>query len=153
MLNELSNSGLGTSKVRSTPPKEPSSASSQQDSKIDSAASNSETSSISGDGSAQEGIKERTELQNTVTSTQSCSSVDNSANETKENVNPHGITKTDNTNTTGKRKKPKSKIINYLYILYCCISKSPRILVNPSFVFTFRCGFLLIFKQVLTFKV
>ena len=115
----MGNNGASSIKVRSTPPKEQPSTSSLQDTKKDSSPTSSETSSISDEivppqETAED--KSNTTLENVIPSQTSSSSVEISVAETKENVNPHNPEDGSSTNVTGKRKKPKSKLILYLYI-------------------------------------
>ena len=106
MLTEMSNNSASI-KIRTTPPKEQPPSTSPE-TKRDFTPSNSETSSISDDGAVQETTQCMSEvnIQDTLPSSTDYPSV----TETKENVNPHDITKDDNTSTSGKRKKPKSKL-------------------------------------------
>lgn len=116
----MGNNGASSIKVRSTPPKDQASTSSLQESKKDSSPTSSETSSISGEiVGPQETTQDNssTTLENVVPSQTSSSSVEMSVTETKENVNPHTIEDASSTNATGKRKKPKSKLIIYFYSL------------------------------------
>ena len=112
MLTEMSNNSASI-KIRTTPPKEQAPASPLPDTNRHFSPSNSETSSISEEGAVQETIQCKSEvnIQDTLPSPPGCHSVEMSVTETKENVNPHDIAKDDNTSTTGKRKKPKSKLL------------------------------------------
>ena len=111
MLSEMSNNSASI-KIRTTPPKEQAPPTQLPETKRDFSPSNSETSSISEEGAVQETIQCKSEvnIQDTLPSPPGCPSVEMFVTETKENVNPHDIAKDDNTSTTGKRKKPKSKL-------------------------------------------
>ena len=109
MLSEMSNSSA-TIKARTTPPKGHASSCSLPEAKKDVTPSNSETSSISEEGTAQETIQGKPEVNLPDSSSATVSpSIETSIAETKENVNPHDVTKDGNNSATVKRKKPKSE--------------------------------------------
>ena len=116
----MGSNGASSIKVRSTPPKDQASSSSLQEIKKDSSTASSETSSVSEENiTAQEipQIKSNVTMENVITSQTRFSSVELFVNERKENVNSPNIEEAANTNATGKRKKPKSKITIYLHLL------------------------------------
>ena len=107
----MPNTSGSSTNVRSTPPKEQGSANLNQE--ASNSPCNSETSSVSEEGSPKEPMQSISIAANReiVDSYQSNSAMDPSINETKENVNPSGTTKSPSTAAINKRvKKPKSKL-------------------------------------------
>ena len=108
LLQDMSSAGTSATKARSTPPKEETSANANHVNKKDSNLSNSENSSISGDF-VQDTVHEKSDKNYENIESEPTDLGKPCINDSKENVNPDASTSPESTNTTGKRKKPKSK--------------------------------------------
>ena len=114
LLQDMSSTGTSATKARSTPPKEEALANTNHVSKKDSNISNSENSSISGDF-IQDIVHDKSDKDYENIETDLPTDLGKTCiNDSKENVNPDASNSPESTNTTGKRKKPKSKFTSHV---------------------------------------
>ena len=115
LLQDMSSTGTSATKARSTPPKEESLANNNHVNKKDSNISNSENSSISGDF-VQDIVHDKSDKDYENIETDLPTDLGKTCiNDSKENVNPDASNSPESTNTTGKRKKPKSKFTSHVH--------------------------------------
>ena len=114
LLQDMSSTGTSATKARSTPPKEEALANTNHVNKKDSNISNSENSSISGDF-VQDIVHDKSDKNYENIETEVPTDLGKTCiNDSKENVNPDASNSPESTNTTGKRKKPKSKFTSHV---------------------------------------
>ena len=114
LLQDMSSTGTSATKARSTPPKEEALANTNYVNKKDSNISNSENSSISGDF-IQDIVHDKSDKDYENIETDLPTDLGKTCiNDSKENVNPDASNSPESTNTTGKRKKPKSKFTSHV---------------------------------------
>ena len=115
LLQDMSSTGTSATKARSTPPKEEALANTNNENKKDSNISNSENSSISGDF-VQDIVHDKSDKDYENIETDLPIDLGKTCiNDSKENVNPDASNSPESTNTTGKRKKPKSKFTSHIH--------------------------------------
>ena len=115
LLQDMSSTGTSATKARSTPPKEEALANTNNEKKKDSNISNSENSSISGDF-VQDIVHDKSDKDYENIETDLPIDLGKTCiNDSKENVNPDASNSPESTNTTGKRKKPKSKFTSHIH--------------------------------------